>query len=124
MLKVVTLIVCVACLDALLIVLVQGFGKKEFKQTYKNPLLAALSILIASVPVALPLVLQVTMAIGAGNMAAKHHSIVTRMSALQDIASMSVLCSDKTGTITTAKMTINLERLALLVGFLKTWSHY
>ena len=50
------------------------------------------------------------MAIGAANMAIKHHAIVTRMSALQDIASMSVLCSDKTGTITTAKMTINLDK--------------
>jgi P-type E1-E2 ATPase len=44
------------------------------------------------------------MAIGASNMATKHHAIVTRTSALQDIASMEVLCSDKTGTITTAKV--------------------
>jgi magnesium-transporting ATPase (P-type) len=47
--------------------------------------------------VALPLVLSVTMAIGAANMASKHHAIVTRTSALQDIASMEILCSDKTG---------------------------
>ena len=33
------------------------------------------------------------------------------MSALQDIASMDVLCSDKTGTLTTAKMSINLEKI-------------
>lgn len=42
-----------------------------------------------------------------------HHAIVTRMSALQDIASMDVLCSDKTGTLTTAKMSI---WSSLLVG--------
>merc|ERR1712232_587553 len=42
-------------------------------------------------------------------MATRHHAIVTRMSALQDIASMDVLCSDKTGTLTTAKMSINLD---------------
>ena len=40
-----------------------------------------------------------------------HHAIVTRMSALQDIASMDVLCSDKTGTLTTAKMSINLQKI-------------
>ena len=57
------------------------------------------------------LVLQVTMAIGAGRMAAEHHTIVTRISALQDIASMEVLCSDKTGTLTTAKMSINLDKI-------------
>eukprot|EP00438_Fugacium_kawagutii_P003143 Skav207118 [mRNA] locus=scaffold156:242495:247259:- [translate_table: standard] len=74
-------------------------------------LLTALSILIAAVPIALPLVLQVTMAIGAYRMATDHHAIVTRMSALQDIASMDVLCSDKTGTLTTAKMSINLEKI-------------
>jgi H+-transporting ATPase len=73
------------------------------------------------------------MAIGAANMAHTHHgmpfpvsfminsnvkmttsvhitALVTRMSALQDIASMQVLCSDKTGTITTAKLTIFLEK--------------
>jgi H+-transporting ATPase len=49
------------------------------------------------------------MAIGAYRMATRHHAIVTRMSALQDIASMDVLCSDKTGTLTTAKMSINLD---------------
>eukprot|EP00971_Amphidinium_carterae_P118343 2344694-Amphidinium_carterae.1 len=53
------------------------------------------------------------MAIGAYHMATDHHAIVTRMSALQDIASMDVLCSDKTGTLTTAKMSINLEAIWL-----------
>ncbi len=95
--KMVQLVVAVAVVDALLILFVQGFARGEFYSDYKNPLLAALAILIASVPVALPLVLQVTMAIGAGKMAHYHHAIVTRMSALQDIAAMMVLCSDKTG---------------------------
>jgi H+-transporting ATPase len=99
-----------AVMIAVVICLVQGIGRKEFDIGYSNPLLAALAILIAAVPVALPLVMQVTMAIGAANMASVHHAVVTRMSALQDIASMEVLCSDKTGTITTAKMTIFVEK--------------
>merc|ERR1719450_1930863 len=84
-----------------------GFTSGQRKET----LLTALSILIAAVPVALPLVLQVTMAIGAYRMATCHSAIVTRMSALQDIASMDVLCSDKTGTLTTAKMSIGLDQI-------------
>jgi H+-transporting ATPase len=103
------LVVSVGC--ALAILLVQGLARDQFQITIKGPLLSALVVLIAAIPVALPLVLQVTMAIGAGKMATEHHTIVTRISALQDIASMEVLCSDKTGTLTTAKMSINLDKI-------------
>ncbi|CAE7264577.1 patB [Symbiodinium natans] len=106
---VVNIIISIAVLDAICIVLVQGLIRGGFDVDFKGTLLTALSILIAAVPIALPLVLQVTMAIGAYRMATDHHAIVTRMSALQDIASMDVLCSDKTGTLTTAKMSINLS---------------
>ena len=53
------------------------------------------SILIASIPIALPLVLQVNLALGASYLAKHYHAIVTSIPALQDIASMSMLCSDK-----------------------------
>lgn len=66
--------------------------------------------MIASVPVALPLLLKVTLAIGASFMATAHSAIVTRISALQDIASMNILLTDKTGTITTGSMTVDLSR--------------
>lgn len=76
----------------------------------QDTILAALSILIASIPIALPLVLQVNLALGASFLAKEHSAIVTSIPALQDIASMSMLCSDKTGTLTTAKMTVINER--------------
>jgi len=72
----------------------------------EDTVLGALSILIASIPIALPLVLQVNLALGAGFLAREHSAIVTSTPALQDIASMSMLCSDKTGTLTTAKMSV------------------
>jgi H+-transporting ATPase len=107
---VVNVIIALAILDAICLVLVQGLARDGFRPEERNrTLLTALSVLIAAVPVALPLVLQVTMAIGAYRMATRHNAIVTRMSALQDIASMDVLCSDKTGTLTTAMMSINLD---------------
>lgn len=109
---VVNIIIFIAVLDTICLIIVQGLARDGFTQKErKNTMLGALSILIASVPIALPLVMQVTMAIGAHRMATKHNAIVTRMSALQDIASMDVLCSDKTGTLTTAKMSINLDLL-------------
>lgn len=101
------------------IFLIQGLGRKEFRtaSTVKTLVLTCLSIIVAAVPVALPLVLQVTMALGAGKMAREFNAAVTSLPALQDIASMQVLCSDKTGTLTTARITIQTDRVWATSGF-------
>jgi H+-transporting ATPase len=49
------------------------------------------------------------MALGASKMATDYHAVITSLPALQDISSMTVLCSDKTGTLTTARITIQAE---------------
>jgi H+-transporting ATPase len=65
----------------------------------------ALVLTIAAIPVAMPTVLSVTMAIGARLLAAKQ-AIVTRLAAIEEIAGMDILCSDKTGTLTQNKLTL------------------
>jgi H+-transporting ATPase len=65
----------------------------------------ALILTIASIPVAMPAVMSVTMALGARVLAAKK-AIVTRLSAVEELAGIDVLCSDKTGTLTQAKLTL------------------
>jgi H+-transporting ATPase len=65
----------------------------------------ALVLTIAAVPVAMPAVLSVTMAVGARTLARKH-AIVTRLAAMEELAGIDVLCSDKTGTLTQNKMTL------------------
>lgn len=85
----------------------------------EDTILGALSILIASIPIALPLVLQVNLALGASFLAKEHAAIVTSTPALQDIASMSMLCSDKTGTLTTAKMSVINDRCVPSGNFTK-----
>ena len=70
-----------------------------------------LSLIIASVPVALPMVIQITMSLGSLHMSEEHGAVVTSLPALQDIASMEVLCSDKTGTLTTAEFTAYPDRI-------------
>jgi len=65
----------------------------------------ALVIGIASVPVALPAVLSVTMAAGAAALA-KRQAVVTRLPAVQDVGTIDVLCADKTGTITQNKLEV------------------
>merc|ERR1711968_44627 len=82
----------------------------------RDSLLAALAMLIGAVPIALPLVILVTMAIGSKIMA-ENRALVTSLADLQDIASMTVLNSDKTGTLTTAKISIIGNRIYAHEGF-------
>jgi H+-transporting ATPase len=65
----------------------------------------ALVVTIASVPVALPAVLSVTMAVGA-RMLAHHDAVVSHLPAMEEMAGVDVLCSDKTGTITRNELAV------------------
>ncbi len=67
-----------------------------------------LVLLIASIPVALPAVMSVTMAIGAYALS-QQKAIVSRLSAIEELAGVDVLCSDKTGTLTMNKLTVESQ---------------
>jgi len=64
-----------------------------------------LVLLMSAVPVALPVMFTVSMAVGAGELA-KRGVLVTRLSAAEDAATMNVLCVDKTGTITMNQLAV------------------
>ncbi len=72
---------------------------------------------IASIPVALPAVLSVTMAVGALHLA-KHQAVVSRLVSIEELAGVDVLCCDKTGTLTKNEMT-----LGEIICFGKTSKH-
>ncbi len=65
----------------------------------------ALILTVASIPVAMPAVLSMTMAVGALALSRKK-AIVTRLESIEEMASMDILCSDKTGTLTQNKLTL------------------
>ena len=64
----------------------------------------ALVLIVAAIPVALPAVLTVTMAVGATALA-KKEAIVSKLTSIEEMAGVDVLCSDKTGTITKSELT-------------------
>jgi len=100
--QVVRSVILVSLVDAAVVLYVNHFHRDV---PFTEALLGVLALVIGAVPIALPLVMQVTMVMGAATMAGRS-AIVTHLTALQEIASMKVLCSDKTGTLTTADMRV------------------
>ncbi|MCB9865228.1 MAG: plasma-membrane proton-efflux P-type ATPase [Phycisphaerales bacterium] len=79
--------------------------------TIMTTLQFALVLTVAAIPVALPTVLTVTMAVGARLLAARQ-AIVSRLAAIEELAGMDVLCSDKTGTLTQNKLSVGPPYIA------------
>jgi H+-transporting ATPase len=84
-----------------LIVMVALFRHEHFLEIARF----ALVLTVASIPVALPAVLSVTMAVGAMNLA-RRQAIVSRLTAIEELAGVDVFCSDKTGTLTRNEMQV------------------
>lgn len=91
-------------LDAILVVVILGYALLS-GLPMRDLLPFALILLVASVPVALPATFTVATALGALELA-QNGVLVTRLSAIEEAASMQVLCTDKTGTLTENKLEV------------------
>ncbi|KAL9227389.1 hypothetical protein vseg_003080 [Gypsophila vaccaria] len=76
------------------------------RRAYRPGIDNLLVLLIGGIPIAMPTVLSVTMAIGSHRLA-QQGAITKRMTAIEEMAGMDVLCSDKTGTLTLNKLTVD-----------------
>ncbi len=85
-----------------LIVILSGLFRQE---RLIDLLQFALVLTVASIPAALPAVLSVTMAVGALKLSRKK-AIIRKLVAVEEMAGMDILCSDKTGTITQNKLSV------------------
>ena len=87
-----------------------------FRFQYRRGLNDILVLLIGGIPIAMPTVLSVTLAVGATQLA-KYKAIVTRITAIEELAGVTILCSDKTGTLTTNKLTIDRNTIKTYAEF-------
>ncbi len=100
-LKIGTYLIILALAMVGLIILVSLIRGDPFLTTLQF----ALVLTVAAIPVAMPTVLSVTMAVGA-RLLAKKKAIVSRLVAIEELAGVDVLCTDKTGTLTQNKLTL------------------
>ncbi|KAL5748425.1 hypothetical protein ACOSQ2_025722 [Xanthoceras sorbifolium] len=84
------------------LIVIYGIQGRDYRVGIDNLLV----ILIGGIPIAMPTVLSVTMAIGSHRLS-QQGAITKRMTAIEEMAGMDVLCSDKTGTLTLNKLTVD-----------------
>ncbi|KAH9589156.1 Cation-transporting P-type ATPase [Trypanosoma melophagium] len=77
----------------------------KFKESFRRSLQFAVVVLVVSIPIALEIVVTTTLAVGSKKLS-KHKIIVTKLTAIEMMSGVNMLCSDKTGTLTLNKMEI------------------
>ncbi|EPY34962.1 H+-transporting ATPase [Angomonas deanei] len=103
----ISFVLCMCCFIYLL---------AKFFETFRRSLQFAVVVLVVSIPIALEIVVTTTLAVGSTHLS-KHKIIVTKLSAIEMMSGVNMLCSDKTGTLTLNKMEIQEQCFTFEEGY-------
>ncbi|RNF07463.1 P-ATPase family transporter: proton [Trypanosoma rangeli] len=100
-------VLCLTCFIYLMV---------KFGATFRRALQFAVVVLVVSIPIALEIVVTTTLAVGSKKLS-KHKIIVTKLTAIEMMSGVNMLCSDKTGTLTLNKMEIQDQCFTFEEGY-------
>ena len=112
LIKIVIILVIISVILCLIVFL---YLLLKHGESVKESLSFAVVLLVASIPMAIEIVTTTTLALGSKELS-HHGAIVSRLAAIEDLAGMSILCSDKTGTLTLNKMELQEETPIFYAG--------
>ncbi len=110
----ISIVLVLTVLSSVLCIIVLAYLLKEGEDFHKA-LQFTVVLMVASIPIAMEIVTTTTLSLGSNELS-KQGAIVTRLAAIEDMAGMSILCSDKTGTLTLNKMAIQTQTPVYVEG--------